>query len=915
MIYLISDASSYSGINTWNINFMSALSENNVKCTLIDVSNMPQKMDTIKKIKNSVIVFNNIRSIEILNKKTLIEINDNNNRIYIVIHSDICPTNKSFIIFNDIFYGVISISKKVKSIILKHYPTKHVIYFPNRISNINTNITRKFDINRVRFGFVGRISKEKNIPLILRAFSKYKGINNNCILNIFGSRCDDAYDKYIDKLIKLLEIGDNIIRHGHVTNTDDIYNNIDILLVSSISEGIPYCIIEASHYNIPVITTNVGCISEIIKHKENGILFNLDGYPHIKDLFVNNYNYILHNTGYVSYIKKPDSSEITDTKLHLCKKQVCMINTTYNIISPLDCKINSTLCDACVELLSKNTIFKKNIDILVDNMTWSVTNYNCFNVFPIYKNEKLTTQIKELVDNKIYDRELYDKYYPFNNENNVIIDTSAIYGVYYLQEFRPLPYIITVKYKIKGSCYMFICHGNKNDPFITKDLNENEQILKINVKIPGYYKVGFKFRDDCTCGLLDITYFTIKMCDIDIPIGPKYLLSKYDIKIIDPDRYVKDQNLNNMLFMFVTCRKPQYADRRTYLYNFVKTFNYKYIIVEGDSDTLFFDSDNNVLHINIEDIYENLPQKIIKAYEWIYKLSNNITHIYKVDDDFCDKILNFVPANFSEYNYYGNFIVESLINTWHQGKCDSKILNNTIYSKDFIGPYAGGGFGYILSKKTLKILINNKDEIINSLYEDKAIGDVLYVNNIRLNVAEFVNTSRIINNQTIDFKAIDINENESIITCHAYNNKCLLYIITDNHMIYQHYFDYLPTISFNNNYIVETKDKNTINLFHCNFCDVNIKSSNSIDISSIKVSEPSTKTDIGIKYDLVHGADYKIELANRIWVNIIYLIKWHYLKLNISLNNINSINKLLVRVCNIHEISYDDINNNDVVFF
>jgi hypothetical protein len=402
------------------------------------------------------------------------------------------------------------------------------------------------------------------------------------------------------------------------------------------------------------------------------------------------------------------------------------------------------------------------------------------------------------------------------------------------------------------------------------------------------------------------------MYDVPIGAGTQFMLSRYDIKIIDPDRYIRDQNLNNMLFMFITCNKPKYMERRDYLYNFLKTFEYRYIVVESGSDELVFNSDTNVLNIDIEETYENLPKKIMKAYEWIYNQFNNITHVYKIDDNFCDKILNFIPASFSTYNYYGNFIVETLINTWHQGKCTDDVLNNTVYTKQFINPYAGGGYGYILSRSAIKILIDNKDDIINEIYEDKAIGDVLYAHNIKFNVAEYIDKTIIINNQTVKFVGSNINNNEITVIYHSYNNTCLLYVTDDKQLIYQHYFNYLPTISFNNNCLEEVHAKNKKQLFNYRFGEIREHSRDNIDISDIKISYESTKTDIGIRYNLNHDDTCKIELIDRVWFNFIYLVKWRYLDIHVDLRNITD-KKL--RVCNIYEIKYDDINNYDAVLF
>jgi glycosyltransferase involved in cell wall biosynthesis len=47
-------------------------------------------------------------------------------------------------------------------------------------------------------------------------------------------------------------------------------------MLTSRFEGVPTTILESLACETPVITSNVGGVSEIIKHRENGFLFNID---------------------------------------------------------------------------------------------------------------------------------------------------------------------------------------------------------------------------------------------------------------------------------------------------------------------------------------------------------------------------------------------------------------------------------------------------------------------------------------------------------------------------------------------------------------------------------------------------------------------------------------------------------------
>ena len=64
-----------------------------------------------------------------------------------------------------------------------------------------------------------------------------------------------------------LEIADNISFLGHISNDETIisyYDNAHLFILTSASEGLPRSMIEAMARGLPVISTNVGGIPEII---------------------------------------------------------------------------------------------------------------------------------------------------------------------------------------------------------------------------------------------------------------------------------------------------------------------------------------------------------------------------------------------------------------------------------------------------------------------------------------------------------------------------------------------------------------------------------------------------------------------------------------------------------------------------
>lgn len=88
---------------------------------------------------------------------------------------------------------------------------------------------------------------------------------------VYGSlTVDQDYVKKCRKLIAELNLEKNFKLAGFHSNPQQVYNEGDIYLLTSISEGSPYTVMEAMSCARPVVATDVGGVSEIVQ--DNGIL-------------------------------------------------------------------------------------------------------------------------------------------------------------------------------------------------------------------------------------------------------------------------------------------------------------------------------------------------------------------------------------------------------------------------------------------------------------------------------------------------------------------------------------------------------------------------------------------------------------------------------------------------------------------
>ena len=61
----------------------------------------------------------------------------------------------------------------------------------------------------------------------------------------------------------------------------DYYNVLDVYLISSRIEGGPKALLESMATGIPLVTTNVGMVPEMIKHNFNGLVAEIDDIDHL----------------------------------------------------------------------------------------------------------------------------------------------------------------------------------------------------------------------------------------------------------------------------------------------------------------------------------------------------------------------------------------------------------------------------------------------------------------------------------------------------------------------------------------------------------------------------------------------------------------------------------------------------------
>ena len=181
----------------------------------------------------------------------------------------------------------------VITVLDEHYQKYFPNYFPIKvIPNYLSNDFIKNDKTikkEKRIITVASLEKQKNIPLLIKAFSLLNHKYEDYHLLIIG---DGKEKKHIQKLIHRKGLEDRVILKNKSDDLREDYLSSSLFVLPSNFEGMPNALLEAMACHLPVITTNsTEALSSFIKNNKNGIIIKK---KNIKEL-VNAIELVLDN--------------------------------------------------------------------------------------------------------------------------------------------------------------------------------------------------------------------------------------------------------------------------------------------------------------------------------------------------------------------------------------------------------------------------------------------------------------------------------------------------------------------------------------------------------------------------------------------------------------------------------------------
>ncbi len=150
-----------------------------------------------------------------------------------------------------------------------------------KIFSKKPDVIDKISNKTIWIGTISELHKNKGLEYIIEAVSKLK---ENIILVIIG---EGEERKKLEENIVKYGASNKIFILGKIENASSFLRAFDLFTLTSITEALPYVLLEAGKARVPVIASDVGGIPEIIENEKTGLLTKPKNVEDIKDKILN----------------------------------------------------------------------------------------------------------------------------------------------------------------------------------------------------------------------------------------------------------------------------------------------------------------------------------------------------------------------------------------------------------------------------------------------------------------------------------------------------------------------------------------------------------------------------------------------------------------------------------------------------
>lgn len=168
--------------------------------------------------------------------------------------------------------GIRVVSERIKrSLLSRSIDARKIIVLPilpdlERFlhERINEPLNKK-----IQFLALSRLHPIKNIPFLIHAFCRLVDTANNVELVIVG---EGPEERALKALVRSLHMDAYIRFKEWEKDPENAMREADVFVLSSKREGYALTLIEAMASGLPIVTTDVGCVGEVVLPVENALV-------------------------------------------------------------------------------------------------------------------------------------------------------------------------------------------------------------------------------------------------------------------------------------------------------------------------------------------------------------------------------------------------------------------------------------------------------------------------------------------------------------------------------------------------------------------------------------------------------------------------------------------------------------------
>lgn len=171
-------------------------------------------------------------------------------------------------IFLKRFDAIVLVSEKMREIpAFRNSKKVHVI--KNGINSKEASLPSTLEANPYQLLAIGRLSPEKGFDYLIKAVAEINKTETICQLTIYG---EGSLRNSLAELISSLSQQNNIKLAGFIANAQQHFHRYQLIVMPSLTEGIPVTLLEAMRNKTPIIASAVGGIPEVLGVDSYGLL-------------------------------------------------------------------------------------------------------------------------------------------------------------------------------------------------------------------------------------------------------------------------------------------------------------------------------------------------------------------------------------------------------------------------------------------------------------------------------------------------------------------------------------------------------------------------------------------------------------------------------------------------------------------